>query len=107
MIVSMPGIDVEPTAELTNWTIMRCKNQAGVISIHLVGNEPGFCGRCSTDVMELDRKPRDPRYTATAKTKSGRVYGLIGKEQDVVSPDAAYVASMYCHMNKLEMLIEE
>ena len=109
MIITMPSVEVQPSAELVDWAVARARNiNTGKISLHLIGNEDSF-GRCSTDVMELNRKPSNPRYTTTASTKSGRVYGLIGKELDVnnICDNAKYVLRYYLQTNGLELVQEE
>jgi hypothetical protein len=90
---AMPGVELEPNVILTQWSIRECDRIDGTRTRHLVGYDAyGREGRVSSTVVELNLEAR------TAKTKSGRIYGLKGDPGQ--HSDAEYVWQSWVRINK-------
>jgi hypothetical protein len=77
-------VSVEPESELSNWSIIKVWFKDGHHEKVFVGTRDLIGYRISTNVVEYDR------LQAQGKTKSGRVYKLIGPSVEMTPENDLY-----------------
>lgn len=90
-IWNLPSTSEVPEVTLSQWCILETDDG----NRHFVGTDVlDMTGRVSSAVVAFDR------VTLQGKTRSGRVYQLVGKEG--WSSDAAYVWKRWCAVNEVK-----
>jgi hypothetical protein len=84
------SIEDQPSVKLYDWKIMKMQEGS-----YFAGNEGVGAGRVSTEIVEYDPDKK------IGRTKSGRVYQLLGDESPNLSRDASYVWDRYKQINNL------
>lgn len=94
------SIKETPEIELSNWKIYEVESESWPKKTkHFVGyNLTEGEGRVSSAIVEFDYE------TMTGRTKSGRVYKLVGSPG--TSQDASYVWSRWCKINEISSIEE-
>lgn len=88
---------------LCNWTMVRARDKAGVITLHLVGTNDAGCAHCSGDIVKLHRSD----FGSLAESASpATTYNLVGPEQDAPSASAKAILAVYLHTLNLTLLSE-
>jgi hypothetical protein len=90
------SIKEQPSVRLYRWKIMKMEEGS-----FFAGDEGSGSGRVSTDIVEFDSEKN------IGRTKSGRVYELVGEESPNLSMNADYVWNMYKDINRLTELASE
>ena len=93
-------VEQTPEIELARWTVYEVSSKLWPEKTrHFVGwNLTEREGRVSSAITEFDEK------TMRGKTKSGRVYQLVG--QSGHDSDAAYTWSRWCRINEIDEVEE-
>lgn len=88
---------------LCNWTMVRARDKAGVITLHLVGTSDTGGAYCSDDIVKLHRSD----FGNLAESASpATTYNLVGPEQDAPSASAKAILDVYLHTLNLTLLSE-
>ena len=84
---NVPDVEVEPSIALINWIVFECHGDQHIAGYNFRDDE----GRVSSKIVEWDYPNRQ------AKTRSGRVYKLLGIPQ--LSNQALYVLNRWKMIN--------
>lgn len=92
------SVSVEPVTELTDWSIHKVtyddEKEKKEETFHFVGLSPGLVGRVSSAIQGFSPTALE------GKTKSGRIYKLLGQSRNPIS-DAAYTWAYWKDANKV------